>query len=77
MMRRSTNTTPTRLVRNHAPGRHGRPGRQRGGALVEYTIVAVVLITVLLAGPDVIQLLADALREAYTSFVYALSISWF
>jgi hypothetical protein len=30
----------------------------------------------LLANPDVIHELADELRKAYTSFVYALSVSW-
>ncbi|MHB1057454.1 MAG: hypothetical protein ACYC0F_06195 [Rhodanobacter sp.] len=53
-----------------------RPARQRGGALIEYTIVVLLLVMVLLANPNVIRQLADALREAYTSFVYALSISW-
>lgn len=77
MMRWHANTTSTRLINKHAWGRHGWPGRQRGGALVEYVIVAGVLVTVLLGGDDVIHLLADALREAYASFVYALSISWF
>lgn len=51
-------------------------GRQRGSALIEYTVVVLLLVTVLLANPNVIRQLADALRDAYTSFVYALSISW-
>lgn len=49
---------------------------QRGSALVEYTIVVSLLVVVLLANPNVIRDLAHALRDAYTSFVYALSISW-
>jgi len=53
-----------------------RPARQRGSALIEYTVVVLLLVTVLLANPNVIRELADALRDAYTSFVYALSISW-
>lgn len=53
-----------------------RRGCQRGSALIEYTVVVLLLVTVLLANPNVIRQLADALRDAYTSFVYALSISW-
>lgn len=54
---------------------------QRGVAMVEYTIVALFIVIVLIAtdGPDgnVIKKLADAIRNAYASFVYALSVSWF
>jgi Flp pilus assembly pilin Flp len=50
--------------------------QQRGGALVEYTVVVLLLVVALLADPNVIRQLADAVRDAYTSFVYALSISW-
>jgi Flp pilus assembly pilin Flp len=51
---------------------------QRGGALVEYIIVALFLILVLVAAhhTGVIAQLTNAVRDAYTSFVYALSISW-
>lgn len=49
---------------------------QRGGALVEYTLVVLLLVLVLVADPNVIGQLAQALREAYASFVYALSASW-
>ncbi|KGI78997.1 hypothetical protein LF63_0101645 [Oleiagrimonas soli] len=54
---------------------------QRGGALVEYALVLGVLLLALLVGTGGQQApltqLLDALRNAYTSFVYALSISWF
>lgn len=50
--------------------------RQRGGALVEYTIVVLLLVMVLVAYPDAIPQLAKALREVYASFAYALSVSW-
>lgn len=49
---------------------------QRGGALVEYTVVVLLLVLVLVAYPDAIPQLAKALRDAYASFVYALSVSW-
>ncbi len=51
--------------------------RQYGSATVEYLVVALFLVLVLVANPSVITQLADALRGAYASFVYALSVSWF
>lgn len=50
--------------------------RQRGGALVEYTVVVLLLVLVLVANPDALPQLAKALRDVYSSFVYALSVSW-
>jgi Flp pilus assembly pilin Flp len=50
--------------------------RQRGAAAVEYLIVALFVVLVLVAGQDVIHKLADALRTAYASFLYTLSVSW-
>ena len=52
------------------------PLRYRGGAAVEYLIVLSLLVLVLLAKPDAIPALISELRKAYTSFVYALSLSW-
>lgn len=49
---------------------------QRGAALVEYTIIAVLGIIVLIAEPNIILELVEALRKAYSSFVYALSLGW-
>lgn len=55
-----------------------RRSLQRGSALVEYTIVVLFLVVVLVAADEKhsIRHLAQMLREAYASFVYALSISW-
>ncbi len=55
-----------------------RRQRQRGSALVEYTIVVLFLIVVLLAADEghSIHHLAEMLRKAYANFIYALSISW-
>lgn len=49
---------------------------QRGAALIEYTIVSVLGIIVLVAEPNIILELVQALRKAYSSFVYALSLGW-
>lgn len=50
--------------------------RQCGAATMEYCIVAALAALVLLARPNVIAQLIDALRDAYTSFTYALSLGW-
>jgi Flp pilus assembly pilin Flp len=50
--------------------------RQRGSATVEYTIVALFVVIVLIANENVIKELADAIRNAYASFAYALSVAW-
>jgi hypothetical protein len=52
------------------------PGRQCGSATAEYIIVAVFVVIVLIANENVIKELADAIRNAYASFAYALSVSW-
>jgi len=53
------------------------PRGQRGSALVEYTVVVLLLVVVLVATDgNVIRDLAEEVRKAYASFVYALSISW-
>ena len=63
-------TEPARLPTVRAPR------RQRGSATVEYTIVAAFVVIVLIANENVIKQLADAIRNAYASFAYALSVSW-
>ena len=50
--------------------------RQRGSATIEYTIVATLVVIVLIANENVIRQLTVAIRNAYASFVYALSVSW-
>jgi len=51
---------------------------QRGAAMVEYSIGALMLVLVLVAvKPNAIAQLVTAIRDAYASFVYALSVSWF
>lgn len=50
--------------------------KRRGGAAIEYLVVVGLLAMVLLVKPDAIPALVKSLREAYTSFVHALSIAW-
>ncbi|MGX9721503.1 hypothetical protein [Stenotrophomonas acidaminiphila] len=49
---------------------------QRGAALIEYTAITALGIIVLVAEPNIILELVQALRKAYSSFVYALSLGW-
>ena len=50
--------------------------RQRGSATTEYLIVAAFVVIVLVANDNVIKQLADAIRNSYASFLYALSVAW-
>ena len=50
--------------------------RQRGNTSTEYIIVVMFVIIVLIAKENVIKELADAVRNAYASFAFALSVSW-
>jgi len=50
--------------------------KQRGIATAEYLIVATLVVIVLIADDNVIKQLADAIRNAYASFAYALSVAW-
>jgi Flp pilus assembly pilin Flp len=52
------------------------PAAQRGSATAEYIIVATLVVVVLVANDNVIRQLANAIRNAYASFVYALSVAW-
>ena len=57
--------------------RSARPLRkQRGSATAEYAIVAMLVLIVLMSNDNVIRQLATAIRDAYASFAYALSVSW-
>lgn len=51
--------------------------RQRGAATVEYIIAALFVVLILVANENVIKQLVVAIKNAYASFTYALSVSWF
>lgn len=50
--------------------------RQRGAALIEYSIVTLLAVTVLVAQPNIVLELVESLRKAHSSFTYALSLGW-
>ncbi|KGM56729.1 hypothetical protein N799_02235 [Lysobacter arseniciresistens ZS79] len=54
-------------------GRH----YQRGQGLVEYTVLLVCAVLVLVANPNIILELVQAIGDAYVAFVDAISLSWF
>jgi hypothetical protein len=56
--------------------RTSAPSRQRGQGLIEYSIVTVLAVLVLVAQPNVILELVEAIRRAYAAFTFALSLSW-
>lgn len=49
--------------------------RQKGAATIEYAVVTALAVLVLVANPSVIVELIQAIREAYASFVYAISLA--
>lgn len=49
--------------------------RQRGQASIEYIVVVIAVVIILIAKPDVITDIVNALKDAYAAFVYALSAS--
>lgn len=52
-----------------------RRSRQAGQATVEYTVVLLAAVIVLLARPDVITALVEALKTVYRAFTYSISMS--
>jgi hypothetical protein len=58
----------------HSPAPSSR--RQRGQSTIEYIVVLLVAVVVLVAGDDPpIQKLAGAIREYYTDYSFAISLS--
>ncbi len=51
-------------------GRH-----QDGQATIEYVVVVIAVVIILIARPDVITDIVNALKDAYAAFVYAMSVS--
>lgn len=56
-------------------GDNAPPRPQRGQASIEYVVVVIAVVIILIAKPDVITDIVDALKEAYAAFIYALSAS--
>lgn len=60
------------ISRNRPPSAR----RQRGSALIEYSILTMLGVIVLIAQPNIVMEVVEALRTAYSSFVFAISLAW-
>lgn len=57
--------------------RHRAGRRQQAGqGLVEYTVLLMCVVLILVANPNVILELVQAIQDAYVAFVDAISRSW-
>lgn len=52
------------------------PGRQRGSALIEYSIIAFLVVVVLISQDNVVARLMQAIRDLYGAFSFALSMTF-
>ena len=51
-------------------------GQQRGGALIEYTIVTGLAVLVLVANPNVVAETLNEIKSVYEAFAYSLSTTF-
>lgn len=58
------------------PLRRLAEGSQRGGATIEFSIITFLAVVVLLAEPDVVTMLMDAIKQVYGAFTSALSMTF-
>lgn len=66
-------------VRDRGTPRRGtwRPARrQRGSALIEYSVVAFLVVVVLISQDNVVAQLMGAIQEVWRAFSYALSMTY-
>ena len=55
------------------------PSRRRaqlGQALIEYSVITALAVLVLVAFPEAIPALLNAMKNVYESFTFAISLSW-
>jgi|GEM_PF-2738568 len=59
-------------------GKHfgGGPRGQRGSALIEYTLIAFLLVVVLVSQGNAIAQLMQAIKDLYEAFSYAISMTF-
>jgi len=49
---------------------------QQGVTTIEYVVVTVLFVLALVAAPNVIPELMEAIKRAYQAFTYAISVSY-
>ncbi|MBB1061990.1 hypothetical protein [Marilutibacter spongiae] len=52
------------------------PMRVRGSAVIEYSIITFFVVVVLIANPNVVSQLMQAMKDVYEAFSYALSMTY-
>lgn len=52
------------------------PAGQQGVTTIEYLVVTVIFLLALVAAPDVIPELMEAIRKMYQAFTFAVSTSY-
>lgn len=52
------------------------PTRQQGSAIIEYSIIALLVVVVLIANDNVVGQLMQAIKDLYAAFSYALSMTF-
>ncbi len=60
--------------RHHIPSPSAR--RQRGSALIEYTVITGLAVLVLLSNPNVVAETINAIKSVYEAFAYSLSTTF-
>lgn len=60
-------------------GDAGGPGcgrRQRGSAAIEYLLVTSLVVIVIIAEPNVVVEVMDAIKQVYRAFTFALGLTY-
>lgn len=58
------------------PDRPSTRRKQRGSALIEYTIVTGLAVLVLVSNPNVVAETINAIKSVYEAFAYSLSTTF-
>lgn len=53
-----------------------QPDRERGAATIEYSIVVALFVLALIANPNVVVELIDAVKRIFQAFTFAISMSY-
>lgn len=64
------------MNKQQVPRRVATPHAQRGSAVIEYTIVTFLAVAVLVAEPNVVVELMEAIQKVYNAFTHALSLTF-
>lgn len=57
-------------------GNRGHRRRQTGSAAIEYLLVTSLVVVILVAEPNVVVQLMDAIKQVYRAFTFALGLTY-